>query len=159
MHPSMFTTWLFALTLAGVAACGTEGPGPSEETSSEGHGAADATSQGGSQADGGAATTAPDDDGGTSSGSTSGGGGEPPDDDDGEPPPTCSIMSSNTSCKTCLEQNCCMVVHACLDEDLLGCVSCLDCYLSGHGPDCCDETVGKNDWLAECIAFNCEDAC
>lgn len=156
MHPSIFTTWLFALTLAGVAACGTDGPDSSDASSAGqgGQGGASTASQGGDQPDGGAATTADDDDG-----SSNGSGGSEPPDDDGEDPPTCSIMSSNVSCKSCLEESCCMVVHACLDEDLLGCVSCLDCYLSGHGPDCCDESVGKNDWLAECIAFNCEDAC
>lgn len=153
MHPSMFTTWLFALTLGALGACGAEGPTPSSGSGASDGGAADGSASGGATADGGAAS-APDDDGGTGSGS---GGSE--DDEDDEPPPTCSIMSSNASCKSCLEENCCMVVHACLDEDLLGCVSCLDCYLSGDGPDCCDESVGKNAWLAECIAFNCEDAC
>ena len=52
-----------------------------------------------------------------------------------------------------------MVIDACMDEDLFGCVSCLDCFLEGEGADCCDETVGKNGWLEECVAFNCDTEC
>jgi hypothetical protein len=149
-----FVQFAAAMGLMGLvlAACGTEGPGEESAPVSE-QAQGGAASDGGASAEGGAGeTSAPDDD-------DDGGAGASDSSSGGEPPPTCSIMSSNISCKSCLEENCCMVVHACLDEDLLGCVSCLDCYLSGGGPECCDESVGKNDWLAECIAFNCLDAC
>ena len=142
--------WVLALSIA--AACSG-----SDEAAGSGEDGADATIPHPATGGSGGAAPAPnqggespaDDDGGATSSSSGGNG----------PPPTCSIMSSNVSCKSCLEENCCMVVHACLDEDLLGCIACLDCYLAGQGPECCDESVGKNGWLAECIAFNCQDAC
>jgi hypothetical protein len=46
-----------------------------------------------------------------------------------------------------------------MDEDLLSCVECLDCFLEGAGAACCDQTIGHNDWMVECVAFNCAMEC
>lgn len=68
-------------------------------------------------------------------------------------------MSSNTACADCLAQNCCMVINACMDEAYLSCVGCIDSFLSGDGDAACDQTIGKNHWVVECVAFNCVDEC
>lgn len=146
-------------------ACGATGPSAPPGGGAEDGGSGGATTQGST---GGAQQSA----GGGTSGSGEPNGGEPNDDDDGDTSSTttggggsdyegggCSIMSSNTTCATCLEQACCEVLNACMDESVLGCIGCLDCYLSGDGAECCDETIGKNAWLEECVVFNCESEC
>jgi hypothetical protein len=71
----------------------------------------------------------------------------------------CSFMSSNPVCADCLAAKCCLVINKCMDADVLGCLSCIDCFLEGKGEACCDETVGKNGWIEECVAWNCDDEC
>ena len=119
----------------------TNGPSSSASVSSSASTSNASSGMASSSASGGASTAA-------ASSSTGGGDGS-----------NCSIMSSNQSCSDCLEASCCKVVHACIDADLLGCTECLDCFLSGNGAACCDESVGKNGWLEECVAFNCEQEC
>lgn len=72
---------------------------------------------------------------------------------------TLTITASNQACSDCLEMYCCMPIHSCIDEDLLGCIACLDCFLEGKGAACCDETVGKNAFIEECVDFNCSAEC
>ncbi|MBM4377294.1 MAG: hypothetical protein FJ095_19615 [Deltaproteobacteria bacterium] len=99
-----------------------------------------------SAATGGSSTSA------SSSSTTSGGG-------NGKLCNKVTILNSNKACSECLEQNCCKVIHACIDEDLLGCVACLDCFFEGKGAACCNEAVGKNAWVEECVEFNCVKEC
>ena len=76
-----------------------------------------------------------------------------------EPPGNCSLMASNKVCADCLASSCCDVLNECMDADFLGCTSCLDCVLSGDGPECCDESVETNTWLFECVEWNCKQEC
>jgi hypothetical protein len=71
----------------------------------------------------------------------------------------CTLTSSNPVCADCLADKCCMVINKCMDADLFGCIACIDCFLEGKGEACCDETVGKNGWIEECVAWNCDSEC
>ena len=148
---------LVGLMLAVAAACGgTDDQGDTQS----GVGGAGGDNTGGDSSAGGDSTNS----NGSSMSSSMGG-----DDSSGSSPAAttggstggCSIMSSNTTCAECLEQKCCMVLNACKAADLFGCYSCLDCFLEGNGPDCCDQDPeqNKNHWLVECVAFNCADEC
>lgn len=46
-----------------------------------------------------------------------------------------------------------------MDVDILGTISCMDCFLEGKGPECCDPNVGKNGWMVECVEWNCKKEC
>ncbi len=72
---------------------------------------------------------------------------------------TLSITASNQACSDCLETYCCKPIHGCIDADLISCMACLDCFLEGKGAACCDEKVGKNVWIEECVDFNCSKEC
>ena len=160
MHTCVHRLASRTLTVAAVisaVACGVEGPGPKEVgalTDAAGGAAGSAQGGGGGATSSSSGTTSSSSNSSSSSSSSSSassgggsmGGG-------------CSIMSSNEVCATCLETWCCEVLNECMDEDFLGCVSCLDCFLEGQGAACCDQNVGKNDWLVECVAYNCEDEC
>ncbi len=130
---------------AGVGGAGGDAGGAAAGgDSSSGAGASSGSDSGGADSSGNGANTA------ASSGGSTGTMGD-----------TCSIMSSNKQCAGCLEQKCCDVLNACQDADLFSCISCLDCFLEGDGPECCEQApdVHKNLWLVECVAFNCEAEC
>ncbi|MEZ4442589.1 MAG: hypothetical protein R3B72_26080 [Polyangiaceae bacterium] len=154
---------LVASVLALLLGCGidgkpTQGEGPEVAAS---QGGADPSGQGGADlgGQGGDGSGAGNGSGSSASGSgSSGSGSSGSGNDGGIGDPTCAIMASNIACKSCLEANCCEVVHECLDADLLGCVSCLDAFMDGD-PTACDTSIGHNDWLAECVEYNCLDAC
>jgi len=140
-----------------VVGCGVEAPEPEGEQQA-------LTDQGGAGGMGGESSTSSSSTGSsststgsstsTSSSSSTGssGGGAPPE------PETCSIMSSNVLCASCLQEHCCDPFHGCLDANMYSCIGCLNCFLDGKGPDCCED-VGLNHWLVECVAFNCDSEC
>jgi hypothetical protein len=90
---------------------------------------------------------------GSSNGSAGGTASQP------DSPGNCSLMASNKVCADCLAASCCDVLNQCMDADFLGCTNCLDCVLSGAGPECCDESVETNTWLYECVEWNCTQEC
>ena len=145
--------------------CGAQGPDDPEALAAMG-GADSSSGQGGDDSSSGAGGDGMGGDdsssgsgNGSGNGSGSGSGNGSGSGSSGGMGETCSIMSSNTTCASCLEQYCCEVINECMDEDLFSCVSCMDCFLEGNGPDCCDQSVGKNSWMVECVAFNCVAEC
>lgn len=165
---ALMTTWALvsALSMTTTVGCGAEGPGSEESPidALEASGGAGGAGLGGANAGGtdddGASTSS----GSTASSSSSSSSGSGSSSSASGPGSTgsgsdCSIMSSNTTCADCLAQNCCMVINACMDEAYLSCVGCIDSFLSGDGDVGCDQTVGKNNWVVECVSFNCVDEC
>lgn len=154
------------IAAAGVllSACGTSGPPPGDGQAPEGEdegaggalvqanvggaGGAVSGSGGGSSGSGNASSSSGNGSSGTGAGSSGSGSSG-----------NCSIMSSNQVCADCLANDCCMVINAAMDEDLYSAIECIDCYLEGLGDACCDETIGHNDWIEECVAFNCANEC
>lgn len=136
-------------SVGGSDALETNGPGGGAKASSSSASSAEASTTSGGVDAAGATSTVSSSSSGIPTASSSGSG-------DGS---NCSIMSSNQTCSQCLETYCCKVVHACLDEDLLACTACIDCYLEGKGAACCNEKLGKNAWIEECVSFNCEKEC
>jgi len=120
---------------------------------SGGNGAAGSggTSSGGSGASGSNNSSAMSSSATASSSKAAGGGGKFCD--------TLSITASNQVCSDCLEMYCCKPIHSCIDANLLECIECLDCFLEGKGAACCNETIGKNAFIEECVDFNCSKEC
>lgn len=67
-------------------------------------------------------------------------------------------MAGNSECGECLADKCCFVINECMDEAFLSCIDCMDSFLSGDGDTYCED-VGKNHWIIECVAFNCDTEC
>lgn len=164
-----------ASTLLGMSACATavspaDGDGSSNDMPSQsstpsggqggGYGNSQSSAVGGNHTSGGDSSTGATGNGSSGSGSSNssgstGQGGQ----GSGSEHSNCSITNSNTTCATCLQTWCCEVINACMDEDILGCVGCMDCFLEGKGPGCCDQSIGKNAWMVECVEWNCKKEC
>ena len=156
----------------GALGCGAQGPkvqddgvGDADDGGGEGAGEVAALTGGAGGAvsgAGGAGTTnaSSNASSGSGSGSSSGSGGGDPGPVPKNPQGTsCSLTATNQDCADCLSEWCCDVMNECMDADLISCIGCVDCILAGDGPGCCDETIGLNAWVGECVQFNCTAWC